>query len=94
MAHTISYAAKILLDNFSASNVSLTDEQKSNFRSKGYSQLNGFNCRIVNVLGTNSYRILVNLDWFSGNQIDIPKPSLTRGLFRPSFDFQLMSTGR
>lgn len=92
MALKISVAAEMVLNNLTAHNFPIADEQAVELKKRGFTRIAGFDCRITNILGECSFRSLVDLDWFSGDQTKISKPSLSRGCPRQSFDFQLLPT--
>ena len=93
MALTISESAKRIINLPGTFSFCYQEDELKSLSQKGYGYVEGFDCKIANVLGSSSFRILVNKDWFKQGQLgcNILKPKLTKGAVK-GFDFQLIPT--
>lgn len=93
MALTISEATRRTINLPGAYSFCYHEEELKSFSQRGYGYLEGFDCKIVNVLGPSSFKVLVNKDWFKQNEAGcrILKPRMNKGTAN-GFDFQLIPT--
>ena len=93
MALTISEATRRTINLPGAFSFCYHEEELKSFFRRGYGCLEGFDCKIVNVLGSSSFKILVNTGWFKQDEsgCKILKPRMRKGIAN-GFDFQLIPT--
>ena len=90
MAYSISRAARLVLGLLDASGVEVEASQRSRMSEYGLASIGGFNCRIANVLGPSSARVLVNTGWFNAKRPSYGKPYMQRGVDGSGIDYQLI----
>jgi hypothetical protein len=88
MAWSIQRTGSKILQLLQKNGIVIPDHEVEQLLEKGHANICGFNCKSVNVLGNNSFRVIVCKEWFSGNH-DL-KP--TTRTCRVGFEYQLIPT--
>lgn len=88
MAWTIQRAGNKIIQLLQKNGIVISDQDVEQLLEYGHTNICGFNCKTANVLGTNSFRIIVCKEWFSGEHDLKPKTRTSR----VGFDYQLIPT--
>ena len=88
MAWTKARAAEITIQHLQKNGIALQEGETNTFLRRGYARIGGFNCRIANVTGENSFRVRVCPEWFGG--YNVSKPRIKTSFVE--FEYQLFST--
>lgn len=82
-------AANRTLGLLERAGVSVAEEEAIRLRRDGFATIFGYNCKVANVLGETSFRVVVCPSWF-GPRCDSAKPRINTSHLE--FDFQLLPT--
>lgn len=88
MAWSKEKAGKKIIHLLQQNKIEIQDQEADRLIQDGHANICGFNCKTANVLGANSFRVIVCKEWFAGEN-DV-KPSIRTS--RIGFDYQLLPT--
>lgn len=88
MAWSKDKAVNVTMQLLKNNGIELQDDEAEKFHNYGYARICGFNCRVANVIGTDSFRVRVCSEWFQGKSS--AKPSINTSPIK--FDYQLFPT--
>ena len=92
MAKSIKQVADDLILRFDSLGINLSTNEKGRLREIGFVNINGLECTVPNLQGTNRFGINVNKEWFNSGLEDSSKPFIKRGGEKISIDVNLFPT--
>ena len=92
MALSISEAGKKVIDLLKANRIAVDSVTEAQLRTKRYIKLFGYNCMVANVMSSHTFRVRVNMAWFSYPHSNKSKPRMNTQTAGDGFDFQLIPT--
>lgn len=84
-------AANRVIHLLNERSIKITDEAEASLKNNRFAKILGCNCLVVNVMGTSTFRVRVNTNWFKSNRPETVKPSFRNSII--GFDFQLIPAG-
>lgn len=88
MAWTKDKAVERVIQHLQKNSIPLQDSDARAFSRRGYARIGGFNCKVANVVGNNSFRVRVCKEWFEGGNLS--KPRIKTSVVE--FEYQLFPT--
>ncbi|KKM07876.1 hypothetical protein LCGC14_1729520 [marine sediment metagenome] len=88
MAWSIVRSAEKTLHLLKQNGLELEGDEANSLLQHGHAQMFGFNCKVANVVGTNSFRVRVCSEWFQS--FSVAKPRIRTSPVE--FDYQLLPT--
>ena len=90
MAYSITRAAELVLGLLDTSGVEVEASQRDRMSEYGLASIDGFNCRVANILSLHSSKVIVNTAWFNAKRPNYGKPYMQRGSDGSGIDYQLI----